>query len=85
MRLCCLNWVKQMSGTACVCVSGAVLSKMAALSEVAENDSRQKAVTRKQNTINTNINNSTIVSDNLEKSNNTGTVLLLILPSSFFL
>jgi len=55
------------------CVSGAVLSKGGvALSEVAENDSRQNR-NEKRHKINTkNINNSTIVSDNLEKSNHPG-------------
>lgn len=66
------------------CVSGAVLSEGVALSEVAENDSRQNR-NEKRHKINTkNINNSTIVSDNLEKSNHTRALLFPFPPSYSF-
>lgn len=54
-----------------------------ALSEVAENDSRQNRNEKTRHKINTkNINNSTIVSDNLEKSNHTGALLFPFPPSN---
>ncbi len=54
-----------------------------ALSEVAENDSRQNRNEKARHKINTkNINNSTIVSDNLEKSNHTGALLFPFPPSN---